>query len=77
MKTREESPEKPVQIAGSGGSSCSPSSEETDSLCACCVYANLTQARVIEEEGTTSIKMPPLDWPVGKPVGKNVAHFLD
>ena len=36
-------------------------------------YVNSTQARVTGEEGTSAEKMPPSDWPVGKPV----RHFLN
>lgn len=41
--------------------------------CAGYFYINLTRARVIWEERNSTEKMPPIDWPVCKPL----VHFLD
>ena len=37
------------------------------------VVVQLDTARVLQEEGTSTEKMPPPDWPMGKPV----RHFLN
>lgn len=42
-------------------------------FCFCFVFVNLTQARVIWEEGLLTEKTLPLNWPRGKPGG----DFLD
>lgn len=36
---------------------------------ACFVFVNLIPARVIYEEGASTWKMPPSNWPVGNSVG--------
>lgn len=41
--------------------------------CAGLCDVNLTQAKVVGEEGALIKKMPPKDWVVGKAVG----HFLN
>lgn len=35
----------------------------------CQAFVNLTQTRVIHEEGISVEKVPPLDWPLDKSVG--------
>lgn len=39
--------------------------------CAVSFFLTLTQAGLIWEEGVSNEEMPPLDWPVGKPVVSN------